>query len=209
MVELAAIGFSLALVPERVWDPLDRRARDNVVGYLKAARRHDYADNNWKFFRILVDLGLDRIGIDYDRSLTEAYLDELDGFYIGDGWYRDGNVRRIDHYIPFAMHFYGLIYAALRSDGRAERYRERAALFAGDFRAWFAADGATVPFGRSMTYRFACAGFWARARLCRRGGAALGRDQGSLPAATCAGGRRCRSPTATASCRSASAIRTC
>ena len=161
MVELAALGFALALVPEKIWAPLDSKARGNLVSYLKHARTFDYADNNWKFFRVFVDIALDRLGVDFDRSLTEAYLQELDGFYIDDGWYRDGNIRRIDHYIPFAMHFYGLIYSKLVDDDRAERYRERAALFATDVRHWFAPDGATVPFGRSLTYRFACAGFWS------------------------------------------------
>jgi hypothetical protein len=161
MVELAALGFALALVPEKIWEPLDGRARDNVIAYLKQARQFDYADNNWKFFRIFVDIALDRIGADFDRSLTKVYLQELDGFYLGDGWYRDGNVRRIDHYIPFAMHFYGLIYSKLVDDDYARRYRERAVLFAKDFRNWFAEDGATIPFGRSLTYRFACAGFWS------------------------------------------------
>lgn len=54
-----------------------------------------------------MDIALDRLGASFDRSLTERYLNELDGFYIADGWYRDGDVRRIDHYIPFAMHFTG------------------------------------------------------------------------------------------------------
>jgi hypothetical protein len=161
MVELAALGFALALAPEKLWDPLSGRERDNLVSYLLHARKFDYADNNWKFFRVFVDIALDRLGIEHDRSLTKAYLAELDGFYIGDGWYRDGNVRRVDHYIAFAMHFYGLIYARLVKDDHAERYRERAVAFARDFRHWFAEDGATLPFGRSLTYRFACAGFWA------------------------------------------------
>ncbi|WEJ12895.1 DUF2264 domain-containing protein [Sinorhizobium prairiense] len=161
MVELAALGFALALAPEKLWDPLSGRERDNLVSYLLHARKFDYADNNWKFFRVFVDIALDRLGIEHDRSLTKAYLAELDGFYIGDGWYRDGNVRRVDHYIAFAMHFYGLIYARLVEDDHAERYRERAVAFARDFRHWFAEDGATLPFGRSLTYRFACAGFWA------------------------------------------------
>ncbi|WP_026619930.1 hypothetical protein M728_004116 (plasmid) [Ensifer sp. WSM1721] len=161
MVELAALGFALALVPEKLWDPLSGRARENLLAYLLHARQFDYADNNWKFFRIFVDIALDRLGVEYDRSLTRAYLAELDGFYIADGWYRDGNVRRIDHYIPFAMHFYGLIYSRLVDDDYAKRYRERALAFAQDFRHWFAEDGATVPFGRSLTYRFACAGFWS------------------------------------------------
>ncbi|MBB4567930.1 DUF2264 domain-containing protein [Rhizobium leucaenae] len=161
MVELAALGFALALVPEKIWEPLDSKARGNLIAYLKHARTFDYADNNWKFFRVLVDIALDRLGAEFDRSLTEDYLRELDGFYIADGWYRDGNVRRVDHYIPFAMHFYGLIYSKLVDDDRAKRYRERAMLFAKDFRHWFAPDGATIPFGRSLTYRFACAGFWS------------------------------------------------
>jgi hypothetical protein len=138
-----------------------QKARANVIAYLKHARQFDYADNNWKFFRIFVDIALDRVGAEFDRSLTKQYLEELESFYIGDGWYRDGNVSRVDHYIPFAMHFYGLIYSKLVDDDYAQRYRERAILFARDFRRWFAPDGATIPFGRSLTYRFACAGFWS------------------------------------------------
>lgn len=162
MVEMAAIGFTFKMVPHLAWEPLPERAKTNIAAYLKHIRRFDYADNNWKFFRILVDMGLEEVGVDFDRSLTERYLEELDGFYLGDGWYRDGNVRRIDHYIPFAMHFYGLIYARIAKgdDARAARYRERAAQFALDIRHWYDEDGGALAFGRSLTYRFACAGIW-------------------------------------------------
>lgn len=162
MVELAAIGFTMRLLPHLVWEPLPQKAKDNLAAYLTHARQFDYADNNWKFFRVLVDLGLEECGVDFDRSLTEKYLEELDGFYLGDGWYRDGNVRRIDHYIPFAMHFYGLIYAKLAKgdEKRVAAYKERAALFAKDIRHWFDDEGGTLAFGRSLTYRFACGGIW-------------------------------------------------
>jgi hypothetical protein len=162
MVELAAIGFTMRLLPHLVWEPLEQKAKDNLAAYLKHARQFNYADNNWKFFRILVDLGLEKCGVEFDRSLTEKYLQELDGFYLGDGWYRDGNIRRIDHYIPFAMHFYGLIYAKLakNDDKRVQAYKERAALFAKDIRHWFDDEGGTLAFGRSLTYRFACGGIW-------------------------------------------------
>ncbi|OAE41779.1 DUF2264 domain-containing protein [Agrobacterium tumefaciens] len=163
LVELAAIGFALHLAPQHLWEPLSATQKDNVRRYLLAARQRQYADNNWKFFRIMVDMALDHLGIEFDRSLTETFQKQLDDFYIADGWYRDGNYRRVDHYIAFAMHFYGLIYAKLSKPGDAcaERYRERARLFAGDFARWFDNDGGTLAFGRSMTYRFACGGFWA------------------------------------------------
>jgi hypothetical protein len=61
------------------------------------------------------------------------------------------------------MHFYGLLYAKLageRDPARAQRFRTRAAEFAHQFIHWFAADGSALPFGRSLTYRFAQGGFW-------------------------------------------------
>ncbi|MGV2105992.1 DUF2264 domain-containing protein [Agrobacterium vitis] len=162
LVELAAIGFALAMVPQHIWEPLDDAAKATVSAYLLKARDREYVDNNWKFFRVLVDLGLERVGVEFDHTKTIAYLDELEGFDIGDGWYRDGPVRRVDHYIPFAMHFYGLIYAVLANedDARKTRLRDRATVFARDIRHWFGPDGAALAFGRSQTYRFAAGGFW-------------------------------------------------
>lgn len=161
LVELAAIGFAVRLVPQHLWTPLNERAKANVIAYLIDARERAFANNNWQFFRVMIDLALDEVGADFDRSLTKASLDELDGYYIADGWYRDGNQKRIDHYIPFAIHFYGLIYSALAPDSPwSERFRGRARQFAPDFASWFADDGGALVFGRSMTYRFACGGFW-------------------------------------------------
>lgn len=163
LVELAALGFALRLAPQHLWDPLSEAQKANVGQYLLTARERIYADNNWKFFRVMVDMALDHLGIPFDQKITETFKAELDAFYIDDGWYRDGNYRRIDHYIAFAVHFYGLIYARFckPDDLYGKRYRERARLFAGDFASWFDEDGGTLAFGRSMTYRFACGGFWA------------------------------------------------
>lgn len=160
-VELAAIGFALCVARHDLWEPLDATAKRRIAAYLTAAREHEFVDSNWKFFRILIDLGLLHCGIAVDAEKRDTYLDDIEGFSIGNGWYRDGPIRSADHYIAFAFHYYGLIYAALSGDTeRAARYRERAAQFAGSIRHWYAADGSALPFGRSLTYRFAHAGFW-------------------------------------------------
>lgn len=160
LVELAAIGFALRLVPEKLWDPLDAAERQNVVTYLKSGHSCAFAQNNWKFFRLLISLGLDAVGADHDRGLNQAYIDEIEAFYLGDGWYSDGDARRADHYIPFAFHFYGLILWVLDGRTYTHAYRERARLIANDLVRWFADDGAALALGRSMTYRFAIAGFF-------------------------------------------------
>lgn len=161
-VELAAIGFAIAMVPQFIWEPLSETQKKTIAAYLISARDKEFVDNNWKFFRVLIDLGLTRAGIDFDHSLTEKYLDEVEAFRLGEGWYRDGPVKRADHYVPFALHFYALIYSVIAKHDtkRVAAYRERAHVFAKDIRHWFGPDGASLAFGRSQTYRFACGGIW-------------------------------------------------
>lgn len=164
MVESAAIGFALALAPETFWDGLTAGGRDCLRAWLLESLNHAPPNNNWHFFHVMVSLGLSRVGISHDLSIIARDLDVIESHDLGMGWYRDGLDRRCDHYIPFAMHFYGLIYAALgpQTDvARRDRFRERARVFAPQLRDWFACDGAALPYGRSLTYRFAHAGFWA------------------------------------------------
>lgn len=163
LVETAALGFALALAPEQLWDGLSGIERDRVVAWLSQALDRTGVDNNWQFFPVMVGLGLRRVGAPFDEKSLEPRLDRLESFDLGRGWYSDGPTAQRDYYVPFAMHYYGLIYAGLSEDARAERFRDRAARFALDFRHWFAADGAAVPFGRSMTYRHAQAAFWGAA----------------------------------------------
>lgn len=160
-VELASLGFTLRLAREHFWDPLDDRARKNVANYLIAGREREFVDSNWKFFRVLIDLGLGHCGVKVSADKRERYLDDIDAFAMENGWYRDGPIRSADHYIPFAFHYYGLIYAVLSGDAeRADRFKARARAFTGSIRHWYAADGSALPFGRSLTYRFAHAGYW-------------------------------------------------
>lgn len=163
LVEMAAIGLALALIPGQIWEPLGPRERANLARWLGAINRVGTVDSNWLFFRVLVNLGLARGGAGHDEAATRAALERLEQFYQGDGWYSDGDNQQRDYYIPFAFHYYGLVYAELaggRDPERARRFRERAALFAQQFVHWFSADGAALPFGRSLSYRFAQGSFW-------------------------------------------------
>jgi hypothetical protein len=167
MVEMAAIGFALAFVPERLWDPLTGRQRDQVVGWLRGIEQYEPAQNNWQFFRLLVQMGFERIGVGFDRTTRAQSVELLDSFAIADGWYTDGAGGNIDWYVPFALHTYGLVLAAsgLGDCDAAARYVDRARAFAPQFREWFAGDGGAIPFGRSLTYRMAQGSFWGALAL--------------------------------------------
>jgi hypothetical protein len=163
LVEMAALGAALCLAPHLLWEPLAPAERTQVAAYLEAINTCRLHECNWYFFRVLVNLALHRVGARSNPERTTADLDRLESYYLGDGWYSDGLTEQRDYYVSFAMHYYGLLYALLaqqQDPRRCERFRERAARFARDFILWFAADGSALPFGRSLTYRFAQGAFW-------------------------------------------------
>lgn len=167
MVEMAAIGTALAFVPEHIWDPLLPTARDHVIEWLRGIERYEPAANNWQFMRLLVAMGLERVGVRVDTKALKRSQNMVECFYVGHGWYEDGSPHNTDYYIAFAFHTYGLMLAAsgLGDRSLADAYRERARLFAPQFVHWFAPDGAAIPFGRSQTYRMAQGSFWGALAL--------------------------------------------
>jgi hypothetical protein len=163
MVEMAPIGFALAMVPEEIYDPLSSEVKDNLVRWLNQINALDLPDNNWRFFVVLVNIGLKNVGAPYDPLRLEKELDRIESFYLGDGWYSDGPTEQRDYYVSFAIHFYGLVYSKIVGQddaARSERFRKRSEVFAKSFIYWFGEKGDALPYGRSLTYRFAQISFW-------------------------------------------------
>lgn len=168
-VEMAPFGYGLLLTPARIWTPLSIQERKNFNQWLMQINKHKISDNNWLFFRVLVNCGLMKNGGEYDSAQLETDLNRIDEFYLGEGWYSDGPTRQVDYYIGFAMHFYGLIYSKVMWEEdpvRAARYRERAVRFAEDYIYWFGDHGEALPYGRSLSYRFAQVSFWSALAYC-------------------------------------------
>ncbi len=164
IVEMTTLGLALAMVPEHVWEPLTKQQKENLAAWLGQINDVGLATNNWLFFHVVVNMGLKKVGAPYRQDIMEQALNNIEKSNLADGWYSEGPSLQRDYYIPFAMHFYGLIYSVLMGEEdpeRAAKYRERAAAFAQDFVYWFAKEGDALPFGRSLTYRFAMCAFWS------------------------------------------------
>ncbi|HGU9883336.1 DUF2264 domain-containing protein [Citrobacter freundii] len=163
LVEMAAYGLGLALLQTQLTQHFSLSERENLHRWLNQITYSQMPDSNWNYFAIIVQLGFKRAGLPYDQAAIDRRFELMEAYYLGDGWYSDGPGRPKDYYISMAFHFYGLLYATLSPDDteRAVVLRERSRLFAEDFIYLSAADGASVPFGRSLTYRFAMVAFWS------------------------------------------------
>ncbi|KAF7546541.1 hypothetical protein G7046_g9270 [Stylonectria norvegica] len=130
------------------------------------------------------------------RTQMEIDLKELDTFYLENGWSSDGKWRSPDlddkefellqetgkvHNIKpdrcadfysgsFAIQFSQLLFLRVAGDldpVRTENYRQQARDFGSQIWRYFDAQGAVIPFGRSLIYRFACGAFFSALALAK------------------------------------------
>ncbi|MCR5108112.1 MAG: DUF2264 domain-containing protein [Lachnospiraceae bacterium] len=163
-VEMAAISYGILYTRDVIWDPLSEKEKDDLSKYLYHINEYELPVCNWLMFAVLVNIALRSVGRRYSEELLNRYLDEFETFYVGEGWYSDGVSGQKDYYVSFAVHFYNLVYADRCGDidpVRAEKFRERASEFARQFIYWFDETGGAVPYGRSLTYRFAQTAFFS------------------------------------------------
>ncbi|KAE8164111.1 hypothetical protein BDV40DRAFT_311167 [Aspergillus tamarii] len=180
MVEAEAISFALLLAPATFYEPLSAHSRSHLVKWLSGLDGKVMPKNNWRWFRIFANLALHKVcGIPYE-NVKESIQDDLgllDTFHLENGWAADGPWRKdategeeeygrqADYYSgSFAIQFSQLLYtifAAELDPERASRYIHQAREFADQFWRYFDEHGAPIPFGRSLTYRFAMGAFYA------------------------------------------------
>ncbi|KAK3997465.1 hypothetical protein QBC44DRAFT_279499 [Cladorrhinum sp. PSN332] len=166
MVEMCPLGFALAVAPE-IWEGLGDKGRRNMEEWLgNSVNEKTMPNTNWLWFRVFANLGLKKNGGKFSQERLDADIEHLNTFYRGDGWSNDGpeGIHQMDYYSSsFAIHFLQLLYANLAGEDepeRAEEFRKRAQAAALDLAHYYDEEGRSIPFGRSVGYRFAMVSFW-------------------------------------------------
>jgi hypothetical protein len=157
LVEMAALAWGLHLSKDLIWDKFSPNEQKQVADYMFQCTKVKYHQNNWLLFNVITNSVLKKFGMPYSQEQIDTNLAGCDHMYMGDGWYRDGNINRIDYYNAWAFLYYYLLWVILDGDSKpdvADMHKERTRQFVRDFRYFFSGDGSTPCFGRSMIYRF-------------------------------------------------------
>ncbi|MDW8807501.1 DUF2264 domain-containing protein [Streptomyces scabiei] len=158
LVEAASIAFALRVTRDLLWDRLDDDVRQRAAAWLGDALTAEPWPCNWELFPVTVGGFLEEIGHEPElaRRVIDRRLDRIEQWYLGDGWYTDGDGRKFDYYNGWAMHLYPVLHAWLADDDRLlARYGDRLSVHLADYARLFGGDGAPLHQGRSLTYRFA------------------------------------------------------
>lgn len=157
LVEMASLSWGLYLSKNLIWSKFSDNEKQQVANYLFQCTKVKYHNNNWLLFNVITNTVLKKFGMPLSQEQIDANLQACDYMYMGDGWYRDGDINRIDYYNAWAFLYYYLLWVILDGDSKPELveiHKERVRLFANDFRYFFSGDGSIPCFGRSMIYRF-------------------------------------------------------
>ena len=157
LVEMASLAWSLFLSKKHIWDSFSEKEKKQVADYLFSCTRVKYHRNNWLLFNVVTNAVLKKLGMPYSQKQIDENIGVCDSMYIGNGWYRDGDVNRIDYYNAWAFHYYYLIWVFLDGDSKPELAKvhiDRINKFFNNFLYFIDGEGAVPVFGRSMIYRF-------------------------------------------------------
>ena len=170
LVDAAFLAQAFLKAPEALWKPLENTTKQRVIAEFRQMRRVVAVRNNWVLFTAMIEAFLLSIGEDADNFRIETALLKIEKWYVGDGWYSDGDVFHMDYYNSFVIQpmlvdvLQAQLAAAQRQSPQGnhqamqDRYNQavkRLQRHAEFLERMISPEGSFPPFGRSITYRTA------------------------------------------------------
>jgi hypothetical protein len=147
LVDAAYIAQALLTAPDALWKPLDDATKAGIIREFKTIRRIIPFNNNWVLFSATIESFLLSIGEEIVASRIDTAIDTILKWYIGDGWYKDGDAFHFDHYNGYVIH--PMLVEVLKAN--VEKGRKDKAMFETAYKRM--QRYAFPVFGRSSTYR--------------------------------------------------------
>ncbi|PIB37400.1 hypothetical protein BFP72_04560 [Reichenbachiella sp. 5M10] len=155
LVEFGALGMSLFVAPDILWEPLSQQDKDKLAATMLSYGDGPTVPSNWKFFNIFVLSFFKGQGYDVNEDLLVEYLHKSLEHYRADGWYNDAPAY--DYYSMWAFQLYGSMWSEVFGN---QYYPEISAKFLSNFEDMvdnypylFSEHGEMIMFGRSISYR--------------------------------------------------------
>jgi hypothetical protein len=144
--------------PKYFWAPLTAEQRNNVLRYLDQLGASRSYDNNHYYFHLMPVPLLEAEGWESQRAKHTALLERLFGWYRGNGWFVDGSNLAFDKYNAWGFQLYNQAIYKFDRPWR-EQFGARIKASTGEFLRtlpyFYGRDGGPIPWGRSLSYRFA------------------------------------------------------
>ena len=164
LVDAAYIAESFLRGYDALWVPLDDLTKQRYIAEFQQLRRVDPPYSNWLLFSSTVECFLKKAGAQTDYYRITSALRKVDEWYVGDGWYSDGEDFAFDYYNSFVIHpMYVECLEVMTNGGKQNIWNVKGGNFPNALKRMqrfgmilerFVSPEGTFPvFGRSITYR--------------------------------------------------------
>ena len=164
LVDAAYIAESFLRGYDALWVPLDDLTKQRYIAEFQQLRRVDPPYTNWLLFSSTVECFLKKAGAQTDYYRITSALRKVDEWYVGDGWYSDGEDFAFDYYNSFVLHpMYVECLEVMTNGGKQNIWNVKGGNFPNALKRMqrfgmilerFVSPEGTFPvFGRSITYR--------------------------------------------------------
>ncbi len=154
-VETAALVICLWLCHEEIWDTYTKEEQDRIAAFLTDFAHSNTVPQNWRLFNMLDMAFLYMNGYPIDEDIMRDHAQNILHYYVGDGWYRDG--QSFDYYSCWAFNMYTAIwnnwYGYEKEPYIARKFEENSNKLMETYPDFFDRDGFTNMWGRSGIYR--------------------------------------------------------
>lgn len=166
LVDSAYFTSALLRAPQVLWDPLDARTKARIISEIQGLRRVSPPYTNWLLFAAMNEAFLLSVGAQWDPVRIDLAIRKFGEWYLGDGWYGDGEHFHFDMYNSYVIHPMltqildvlvrtGARFNSLEPQMRLSVEIDRMRRLGESLERMIGADGSIPPLGRSLTYRTA------------------------------------------------------
>ncbi len=159
LVDASYIAQAFLMEPDTLWKPLDSETKLRFIHEFKTIRQITPWNNNWILFAATIESFLLSIGEDINTARIDTAIETIEKWYVGDGWYSDGDKFHFDHYNGYVIH--PMLIEVLKANvakGRREqkdldKAYKRMQRYASFQERYISPEGTYLVVGRSSTYR--------------------------------------------------------
>ena len=164
LVDAAYVAESFLRGYDALWMPLDEQTKQRYIAEFQQLRRVDPPYTNWLLFSSTIECFLKKAGAQTDYYRITSALRKVDEWYVGDGWYSDGQNFAFDYYNSFVIHPMYVECMEVMTDGGKKKIwnvagggfpkaMKRMQRFGMILERFISPEGTFPVFGRSITYR--------------------------------------------------------
>jgi len=169
IVDAAYLAHAFMRAPRALWEPLDTVTKQRFITEFKSLRDRTGAYNNWLLFAAMSEAFLRSVGEQFDPVRIDYALNKMKEWYVGDSWYKDGDLFSMDYYNSYVIHPMLVDLLASLKIKPVTKYNQkgysvneaydqsvkRMVRYAEYLERIIAPDGTYPAYGRSVTYRTA------------------------------------------------------